>query len=408
MIHKIFFKPFFCSLVFVLIMSFCGCVPGPREEITRFNSLKLLKPRQYPDFVDRLERHELFTAIENSLTYYKRVSLRKKYQFGDDIFTAGHMIVSLEQLISFLEQAPSSKALEAFIEDRYLVYEAVGNEDEQVLFTGYFEPVYEGSLEPEEGYDYPLYTRPGDLLEIDLSLFSDKYLGHRRLVGRVNDAGKKLVPYYSRKQINGDNSFHLKGEPLAWLKSRVDRFFLEIQGSGRIQLETGEQIQVHYAGSNGNAYSSVGRYLINNNEILKEDMSMQAIRSWLDKNPHRMDEVLHYNESFVFFTIEENGPIGCLGVKVTPFRSIATDTRLFPKGALCFVQTRLPERDNLRLLKDWEPVSFFAMNQDTGGAIRGPARADLFCGSGEYAKFTAGYKNVYGKLYFLVLKPDQG
>jgi membrane-bound lytic murein transglycosylase A len=201
-----------------------------------------------------------------------------------------------------------------------------------------------------------------------------------------------------------------KSEPVAWLKSRVDRFFLEIQGSGRIILENKEEIRLHYAKSNGNPYSSIGRYLIDANEILKEDMSMQAIREWLECNPDRMDEVLHHNESFVFFKIENGGPYGCLGVEVTDLRSIATDTGLFPKGALCFLQSRLPDKSDVNFLsdsnsiKDWQKISFFVLNQDTGGAIKGPARADIFCGNGDYATFTAGNMNQYGKLFFLVLK----
>jgi len=137
-------------------------------------------------------------------------------------------------------------------------------------------------------------------------------------------------------------------------------------------------------------------------------MSMQAIRTWLELHPQRMDEVLHYNESFVFFQKEEGGPYGSLGVEVTAFRSIATDTKLFPKGALCFMQAKLPDKVNINPLKEWEKASFFVLNQDTGGAIKGPARADLFCGNGNYARFTAGHMNEYGKLFFLVLKPGEG
>ena len=135
---------------------------------------------------------------------------------------------------------------------------------------------------------------------------------------------------------------------------------------------------------------------------------MQAIRTWLEFHPQRMDEVLHHNESFVFFQQEVGGPYGSLGVEVTAFRSIATDYKLFPKGALCFMQAQLPDKVNINPLKEWENASFFVLNQDTGGAIKGPARADLFCGNGNYAGFTAGHMNKYGKLFFLVLDPDRG
>ena len=144
---------------------------------------------------------------------------------------------------------------------------------------------------------------------------------------------------------------------------------------------------------------------------------MQAIREWLTAHPHRMDEILHHNPSFVFFKREMAGPFGCLGVPVTPVRSIATDTKVFPKGALCFLRTSLPDVADLRSADqgkktlgphrdDWEQVSLFAMNQDTGGAIKGPGRADLFCGNGAWAEFAAGNMNIRGRLYFLVLEPN--
>ncbi len=394
------------SLV-VMVCFFCGCQPKIREEITQFSSLKKLKTKKHPLFIDNLDFQGLTISIDHSLEYFKRVPLERKYHYGKEIYTAAHMITSLETFKSFLEKEPFTKVLNEFIKSGFIVYEAAGNEDGDVLFTGYFEPTYEGSLKKTGAYPYPIYSKPDDLLDIDLSAFSDQYKGHKRLKARVNDSTKRVVPYYSRKQINAAKDFHIRSEPVVWLKSRVDRFFLEIQGSGKIVLDKGKILRVHYAASNGNAYRSIGRYLINKNEILKENMSMQAIRTWLELHPQRVDEVLHYNESFVFFQNEEGGPYGSLGVEVTALRSIATDSRLFPKGALCFIQAQLPDTININPLKEWENASLFVLNQDTGGAIKGTARADLFCGNNNYAQFTAGHMNKYGKLFFLVLKPEQ-
>jgi len=162
-------------------------------------------------------------------------------------------------------------------------------------------------------------------------------------------------------------------------------------------------MRIHYAGTNGNAYRSVGKYLIDKNEVPREKMSMQAIRQWLEKNPHRMDEVLHYNESFVFFKSGQGGPFGNIGVAVTPLRSIATDRKIFPRGGLAFVETALPATKG-QPKEAWDPTSFFALNQDTGGAIKGPARVDIFCGNGDWAAYAAGHMTSYGQLYFLVLK----
>jgi membrane-bound lytic murein transglycosylase A len=391
--------------VFVTIACFfTGCHPGVKKGITQFSSLKKLKHSTYPEFKDTLDFQGLRSSIDKSLLYFNKVPLKQKYNYGKQIYTAGHMILSLETMKAFLEKKPSVKALNAFIKSRFFVYEAAGNADGKVLFTGYFEPVFDGRMEKSPEFAVPIYSRPQDLLEIDLSAFSDKYKGHKRLVARVDDS-RRVVPYYSRKQINAIEDFHTRSRPVAWLKNRVDRFFLEVQGSGRIDLGQGEMVRVHYAASNGNPYRSIGRYLIKKNEILKENMSMQAIRTWLERYPKREDEVLNHNQSFVFFQKEDGGPYGSLGVEVTALRTIATDKRVFPKGGLCFIQAQLPDKIDNPFLKKWENASFFVLNQDTGGAIKGAARADLFCGTGNYAEFTAGHMNKYGKLFFLVMKP---
>jgi membrane-bound lytic murein transglycosylase A len=413
-------------------------------------SLKKLAVSAYPRFSDSMGFSKLDKALAQSLAYYRKVPDTRLFAFGPDHYTASHLIRSLETLQAYLDTRPAESSLNRFIRDRFHVYASVANEPKEVLFTGYFEPTFLGSLNPDARFAWPLYPVPRDLMEIDLASFSDRYAGHDRLKARVD--GNRVVPYFSRQAINTMTDFHLRAQPVAWLESRVDRFFLEIQGSGRIQTLENDIIRIQYAGANGNPYRSIGRYLIDNQEIPKEHMSMQAIRQWLEANPHRMDEVLHHNESFVFFKTGTGGPFGNIGVTLTPFRSMATDYRLFPKGALCFVQTRLPSPaqfaesgdsdsdqasaaavpERLDRTKDqgpagsgpgagrleqeagsgfepvdpeqWDLVSLFVMNQDTGGAIRGPARADLFCGSDAYARFTAGHMNVRGKLFFLVMK----
>lgn len=390
----------------IMLCFLCGCHPGIREESISVGPLKKLTPKAYPLFMDIMDFQGMTQSIDSSLAYFKRVPPERQYIYEKEIYTAAHMIASLQTFKAYLEKGPSTAALNEFIKTYFIVYEAAGNQDGEVLFTGYFEPTYEGSLEESDMFPYPVYSRPDDLVEIDLQAFSDQYKGHKRLMARVNPSSKRVVPYYSREQINSLKDFQTRSVPIVWLKSRVDRFFLEIQGSGRIDLGKGDLVRVHYAGSNGKAYNSIGRYLMDKNEILKENMSMQAIRTWLEFHPERIDEILHHNESFVFFQEEDGGPYGSLGVEVTAFRSIATDSGLFPKGALCFMQAQLPDKIHINPLKEWGNASFFVLNQDTGGAIKGPARADLFCGNGNYADFTAGHMNTYGKLFFLVLKPE--
>ncbi len=359
-----------------------------------------------PEFMDALLLQDLDAAIDQSLTYFGRVPETRTYVYGKDLYSAAHMIRSLETFKSFLADNPSTKALNRFIRKNYTVYKSVGGSKQDVLFTGYFEPTYPGSREQGEDFPWPVYSMPDDLFQIDLSQFSDKYKGHKRLMARLDEKARQVRPYYTREEINTRGNFAQRAIPVVWLASRIDRFFLEIQGSGRVSLDSGEILRIHYAGANGRKYSSVGKYLIDTNEVPKEKMSMQAIREWLSAHPDRMDEVLHTNDSFVFFKEGHGGPFGCIGVAVTPVRSIATDSKLFPKGGLAFIQTALPSR--IGQSKDvWPRASLFVLNQDTGGAIKGPGRVDLFCGAGEWADYAAGHMQARGQLYFLVLTPEK-
>ena len=333
------------------------------------------------------------------------------YRFGPDQYDAEHMARSLTFFLEMIQKKPSPNTLAVFIRENYRVYRARGrvakgrDNVKEVLFTGYYEPSLAGSLTQDDEYRYPLYPVPSDLLKVDISRFSNKYKGESALIARLNNKNR-VVPYYTRAEINAMPDFADRAEPIAWVRDLTDRFFLEIQGSGRILLKDGGYTRVHYNGKNGRAYHAIGRYLIDIGEIPKKEMSMQAIRSWLEKNPHRRAEVFHTNPSFVFFQLEEGGPFGSLGVVVTPRRSIATDRKLFPKGGLCFLETYTPVAQGNFETKPWEEHSAFVLNQDTGGAIRGAARADIFYGNGRYAEYAAGHMQHNGQLYFLVLKPD--
>ena len=180
---------------------------------------------------------------------------------------------------------------------------------------------------------------------------------------------------------------------------------LHIQGSGRLRLPDGGVMSVGYAASNGRPYHSIGRYMLEKGYMAREEMSMQGIRHFLRMNPGIIDEVLNYNPSYVFFSVKENGPFGNIQVALTPGRSIALDSRLFPKGALCFISCEKPVFKADGKIDRWTPFSRFVLNQDTGGAIKGSGRADIFWGSDEYAEIAAGNMQHEGELYVLIKKP---
>jgi membrane-bound lytic murein transglycosylase A len=235
------------KIILALVLIFlagCGILTDREQVEVPEPALEKLTGNRYPDFSDTFAFSGFLAALDQSLVYYQRLPASRMVDFGPDQYTAAHMIASLKTLRAFLETGPPASEVNRFVRDRFHVYAGTANEKDQVLFTGYFEPTYRGSLVPDERFPYPLYPVPSDLVEIDLSKFSDRYQGHDRLRGRV--AGNQVVPYFSRKQINQKSDFHLQARPVAWLENRVDRFFLEIQGSGRIQTPENGIVRSRY------------------------------------------------------------------------------------------------------------------------------------------------------------------
>jgi membrane-bound lytic murein transglycosylase A len=384
------------TTIFILMIS--GCAP------TRDKVMQRISAWSYPKFSDDMLFDGLEHGISQSLVYLSKVPADRQFVFGKDRYTAQHMIRSLEYFLAYIQTRPSSEDLDKFIRSKYIVYRSVGrNADDEVLYTGYYEPYLRGSLTPSGQYRFPIYARPSDLLTVDLSLFSEKYAG-QRIIGRR--AGQTVVPYYDRDEIDSEGVLDGKAEVLAWVDDPVDVFFVQIQGSGKVYLDNGQVLNIHYHTSNGRPYRSIGTLLIADKEISVDDMSMQKIREYLNNHPEKMTTVFNYNPSYVFFKVEPKGPLGNINVKLTPGRSIALDRRIFPPAALAFVEAQKPMVDSFGRIESWQPFNRFALNQDTGGAIQGPGRADLFFGSGPYAEIAAGHLKHAGKLYFLVLNPE--
>ncbi len=399
---------FFCavkrfSLGMIILMA-AGCAFFPKPPAKPAAALVRLAVQDYPDFSDDLFLDNLSYGIGKSLEYLNRVPAERTFRFGEDDYSALHLIRSLEILRDFVETRPGPAAVNRFIAERYRVYRSSGGpESGQVLFTGYYEPHLKGSLTPDARYRYPVHAMPADLMAIDLSLFS-KDLKGKRIVGRLQ--GNTVVPYPDRQAIEADTGFAQKAPPIAWVEDRIDLFFLQIQGSGRIYLTNGAFIRVHYHGSNGQPYRSIGRLLIDQGKIPADEMSMQRLKAYLQAHPAEVDAVLNHNPSYVFFKTETSGPIGAINVDLTPGRSVAVDRRVFPMAAPAFLQTQIPVVDGNGRIDRWMAFSAFALNQDTGGAIRGPGRVDIFWGNGPYAEIAAGHMQQKGSFYLLVLVPE--
>ena len=384
--------------VVLLIVLISGCA-GPKDR-----GLYSLSTMSYPRFADDLGFDGLEHSILKSIEHLNKFPPEKIFMFDKDSYSASHMIKSLQTFLDFVHTKPSDKELKRFIKSNFKVYKSVGNGwRKHVLFTGYYEPLLQGSLYKTEEYRYPILARPEDLMRIDLSLFSTKFEGEK-IVGRYDQ--ETIVPYYDRREIEQEGVLDGKTEVLAWVNDPVDLFFLQIQGSGKILLDSGQSLNVHYHETNGQPYRSIGKLLIEQEKIPKSEMSMQKIREYLKEHPEEVDDILNYNPSYIFFKTEEDGPLGYLEVKLTPGRSIAVDRRLFPLPALAFIKTQKPIIDGSGQIIRWIDFGRFVVSQDTGGAIRGPARSDIFWGNGIYAEIAAGHMQHKGNMYFLVLKPE--
>ncbi|MCZ6508039.1 MAG: MltA domain-containing protein [Acidobacteria bacterium] len=329
-------------------------------------------------------------------------------QPADRILTFGPRSVSVEELGSalalvegWLAEEPTPRELAQRLGEAFDPMVTVGEEGSRMLVTGYYEPLIAGSLRRTEEYDVPIYGPPPDLFHIELGDFRDEWRG-RRVTGLRR--GNRLLPYPDRREIRQGG--RLRGREIAWARDPVDLFFVEVQGSGALVLPDGNEIRIGYAGANGRQYRSIGKLLIDEEKIAREEMSMQALRRYLEENPAEVERVLDYNESQVFFRRLDGAPVGSLGVPVTPGRSIAVDQSLLPPGALGFLLTEVPGIGENGETIVTGPLRRFVLNQDTGGAIRGADRADLFWGRGEEAALRAGLMKQPGKLFILVPKPQ--
>ncbi|MCR9071039.1 MAG: MltA domain-containing protein [Alphaproteobacteria bacterium] len=281
-----------------------------------------------------------------------------------------------------------TSAARALFEEQFTVWRAFDGEPGNDLFTGYYEPEIRGARAKGGDFNVPLYPRPSDLVLVDLGDFRDSMKGER-IAGRME--GFRLKPYDSRADIEA-GSLNDKAQPIMWLADPIDAFFLHIQGSGLIRLGDGSRTRVGYDGHNGHIYFPIGRYLITAGHVPKEEMSMQAIRAWLEANPDQMEAVMNRNPSYIFFReLTGDGPIGAQGVALTAGRSLAVDRTSHALGVPVWVD--IDYDGGLRRLM---------VAQDTGGAIRGPVRGDFFWGSGDAAGEKAGAMAAPGRFWILL------
>lgn len=318
---------------------------------------------------------------------------------GDDLatsFTTWQKSCSKLKSEPWLKLCSDAKGVSAqnarqFIESRFTPYQLSNPDGSQTgLITGYYEPIYAGSLQKTTAAIYPLYAPPKDMISVELAELYPELKG-KRVRGRL--VGNKLLPYYARADIVTKS---INAPVLAWLESAMDVQFLQIQGSGRVRLENGTELRIGYADQNGHPYRPVGRWLLEQGELKAADISMQTIRSWAIANPSRVENLLDSNPSYVFFRTlpsSSDGPVGAQNIPLTAGFSIAVDKKTIPLGSMAFIATDRPDNGG--------GIHRLVAAQDTGGAIRGTVRADFFWGTGDAAGELAGKMKQDGQLWLL-------
>lgn len=379
-----------------------GTKPRPVAE-TEPRHLVLVKPGMWPDFSDDMDRGSLILAADRSLTYYNRLAEHTTFQFGNTVYSLREMKDSLFLLRDIVATTENVGDLRRRLMESFDLYQCTGEGgDGNVLFTGYYEPVLRGSRVRTDRYRHPVYRTPDDHTTIDLGGFHEKFAGER-IIARVENG--EVTPYFTRAEIDIEGCLEGRGLEIAWTDDPVELFFMHIQGSGTISFEDGESIQVSYETWNGRPYRSLGRHLSQKGILAMAEISMRGIKNYLQSmDDDEVMSILSHNESYVFFTVVEEGPRGALGVPVTGGRTIATDPAFFPRGAIALISLKRPFFSDAGEISFWKPFSRLVFNQDAGGAIKGPGRVDLFWGTGDEAGLIAGYMKEYGQLYFLVKK----
>ncbi len=377
---KVFWVPFVPGLLAVLVF-----LPPALQAAPPL--LVRLAPHTAPALSDDLSRTSLKYAVRRSLTALRSRPASASVVFGAQRLSLTYIRDSLQHFYTLLE---TEEDLAAAVLRDFDIYRA----SSQVLFTGYHEPLLRGSLIRTQRYRYPLYRPPDDLVKLAPASGQSTPRVGRWVKGR-------FVPYFTRADIDGRGVLANRRYEFAWLDDPVALFFLHIQGSGQVELTDGSRLRVGYAGTNGHPYTSIGKHLRQQGKLQPGGTSSPDIKRYLYTHPEEQNAIFFQNRRYVFFQPSQGEPRGSLGSRLTAGRSIATDPQIYPLGALGFIRTRKPLLSRHQAVA-WQSFSRFVLLQDSGAAIRGPGRVDIFWGSG--AQPEAGYMAEQGELYLLLKK----
>ncbi len=381
--------PFFSFLFFSLVF-LSSCSQPPLIYVKETRKPELRDTGSFPLLISGLKHHQ---------RYIERLPPTTVLSIAGHEYNREHLLNSVNELLDYLiNRKPTPEDLADFLHANYTLYQARGGKNRfpgnRMLVTGYYEPLLYGSLKKTDEFRFPLYRLPNNLLS--------RTIEGKKRTGRLDKNGA-FLPYWSRKEIE-QNSL-LDGCELVYLRNEFDAFSLHIQGSGKIILPDKSIRSVRYAGSNGRQYNSIGKLLVDRKIMSLKEITMDKIREYLTRHPDEAEEIYYHNEKYIFFKWADtnNPPVGSSGVELTPGRSIAIDPKILPTPALGFLITRIPVFHEGKLT-GWKPFTGIVLPQDSGAAIKGAGRVDLFWGNGKEAKAAAGTMKENGSLYFLIKK----
>jgi membrane-bound lytic murein transglycosylase A len=353
-------------------------------------ALRKIGPEDYPDFGLGFDnRAGLEQAIRHSLAYLAKPSSQKYFPYGD--ITHARAEASLERFLDVLAAARTPAELNDIIRRDFDVYQSVGCDDRgTVFFTGYYCPIFEGRRQGDRQFRYPLYALPPDLVKDEEGVT----LGQRRPDGGLDPT------YPTRREI--EQGRLLDGTEIAWLRTGFEAYVVTVQGSAKLRLPDGTLYEVGYAGNNGHEYTPVSAAMVQDGVIGRDQVSLQTLLRYFAAHPEQTYHYCWKNDRYVFFREAPGGPYGSLNTPVTPFRSVATDKQVFPRACLAFVSTTLPMAYEGSVVQ--APFASFALDQDTGGAIRAAGRCDVFMGVGPAAEAVAGRTGAEGTLYYVFVR----
>jgi membrane-bound lytic murein transglycosylase A len=389
----------FFSLILLLLIA--GCVTPPPQQQNKEQAALDLRAASFSDLPgwndDR--QSEALAAFQKSCVLILKQS--PSSPFGAQGIAGTYAAWRPACQSASTMPLSSDASARAFFEQWFAPWQAIADGQTQGLFTGYYEGSLNGSRTRHGPYQYALRARPGDLVTVDLGEFAPDLKG-RKIAGRVLDG--RLKPYDDNRAITLGQLPAQEDKALVWVDDPIDAFFLQIQGSGTINLDDGTTMRVGYAAQNGYTYTAIGRELVHRGDLPKDDVSMQSIRAWLKAHPDQAQDIMFTNRSYVFFRelpgngVTNSGPPGAEGVALTAGRSMAVDHRKLPYGVPVWLDAAPPMPGDAQLER-------LMVAQDTGGAILGPIRGDVFWGRGQAAETRAGLMKSQGKMWLLLPKP---